>query len=609
MDYRAEIRGHKGTPHSMSNCSLQDAQRVLTWIAKNTGFWESSLQLKNSPLGGVGVFTTTELEEPAMEPKILLRLYKRSLLSAMNSCIGNLVTDEELDGVLALILSFIYERDQGDASPWSEYISTIRYHNDKGQLILPPSLWSKGEKSLLYGSELELMGGLDDEEMQVAYETACSFALKQSESASLPVPYEFDIIDKTEEELLDKYNTFVAISHQIAARDFEVDEFHQVALCPGADLFNHSVRNNARFESLFDVCIQCGDSLCDHLMEERDHAEEMDDDDDDEHGHGHDEDEDSDLELSQDYEDQQDDEQNDDKQEEDDEQQEQEEGDEEEEPEFEGTMEEFITMIESAIEEEKIQAQHEREQEQEQEQQSSQPKLFDDDKPIDADACVDIVLHHSAKQGDELFNTYGDFSNAVLLSKYGFVIPGNTNDIVSLGMEFIRLKKKKQYSRMFSWWEAEGYDAVRDLLHTSKHDDDHEHGGCDDDGCDDDDGCCGGAEDEQVPSWSMEMKLEKSGEPSPLTFALAKLLSLNTAEFTKFIGKGTKINLQLLTMSSAKAYKLLSAIVEERSKVYTGAKFTKLLKSKNDREQMAAQLVLDELAIIERATLFFNKRS
>jgi hypothetical protein len=568
----------------MSNCILPDAKCVVDWIKENSGFWEPSLEVRESPLGGVGVFATRAME-PSTEQTVLLRLHKDSLLSSKKSCIANIITDEEIDGVLALILSFIYEREQRENSPWAPYINTIKYHDAKGKLILPPSLWEKEQQSLLSGTELEFMGGLDDEETQMAYERSCSFALSQHElsKGSIPLPFEFDIIDKEESELLNKYEQFVAIAHQIAARDFEIDEFHEVALCPGADLFNHSVRNSVRFESLFDVCNQCGDTICDHLMTGGDIEEVK----------GHSEEENSDIDEDQDQEDN--DLHYDDV--------EQEEGEEDEEPEFEGTMEEFIEAIESALAEEKKFESEQLEEEQ------PHPQLFDNEKPIEADDCCDIVLHHFCQPGDELFNTYGDFSNSVLLSKYGFVIPNNPNDVVGLGIQFLKLKKKKQFSRVFDWWDQEGCDIMRDYLHSSKHSQDHAHDDCESN-CGDcgEDGCCGD-EDSDIPNWSMEMKLQHSGEPTPLTFALGKLLSLNSAEVQKFLGKKTKVNPQFLTTTSTKAYKLLAQLVAERKKMYGDANYRKLVKSKNYREKAAAQLVLDELDIIDRATQFINKRA
>lgn len=571
----------------MSNCTVANAKDVVQWINTNTGYWEPSLELKASPLGGVGVFATRAMD-PLDEP-VLLRLHKDSLLSPMKSCIANLLTDGQIDGMLALSLAFIYEREQGDKSPWAAYIKSIEYSNGK-ELILPPSLWSKAKHSLLQGTELAMMGGLDEEEMQQTYELACSFALSHQEH--VPLPYEFDIIDKDDAILLNKYQQYVAIVNQIASRDFEIDQFHEVALCPGADLFNHSVRNNVRFESLFDVCGQCGESVCDHMVPIEDGEHDG--------GDTSDSGEDSDLDLDEVIGD------DDDKLNGEDSNEDAEDEEEAEEPEFEGTIEEFIEVIETAIEEERNQEPEKPE--------VSGPQLYDEDhKPIDVDNCCDIVLQHKVQLGDELFNTYGDYNSSILLTKYGFVIPGNANDQVGLGMQFLKLKKKKQYSAAFAWWDSEGYAMMRDFLSPKGcddddcggcgHDDDHDDGpnGCGDAGCEDD--CCGS----ESPSWTMEVILENSGEPSPMAYSLCKLLSLNNAEFQKLI-KG-KPNSQLLTTSSSKAYKLLLEIVKERSKVYTDAPWSKMLKSKDIQLQMIAQLVSDEQTIISKATKYITKRT
>lgn len=253
----------------MSNTTLENANKVVSWIESNHGYWNSDvLEIKESKVGGIGVFAKKDLD-PTLTPELLLRLPKESILSAEKSSIANLILEEEIEGALALIIGFIYEKHYGNDSPWFEYIDTIHYKDSKGDLILPPSLWTKKEKLLFKGSELEIMGALDDEENKSAYENACTFALNQHEiSSAIPIPWELDIEGKDDDEVLIKYKNFIAISHAIASRDFEIDAFHQVALVPGADLFNHTNKPTVRFESVFDVCGMCGSSApCDHMQE------------------------------------------------------------------------------------------------------------------------------------------------------------------------------------------------------------------------------------------------------------------------------------------------------------------------------------------------------
>ncbi|CDR40037.1 CYFA0S04e02234g1_1 [Cyberlindnera fabianii] len=604
----------------MSNTSLQNAEKVIQWIKSNDGFWdEAALELRQSPLGGVGVFAKENMD-PSIENRVLLRLHKDTLLSFQKSYVANLIIEEQIEGALALVLAFIYEKHKLEESPWKDYISTIDYIDSKGKPILPPSLWKNNQKLMLQGTELEMMGALDESENQDAFERACTFAINQHESSggAIEIPYELDIVGKEDDEVKERYEHFIAISHAVASRDFEIDEFHQVALCPGADLFNHEIRNNVRFESYFEVCVMCGALACDHVGLPEDNEgpdDEMMSDDEEEDENENESDPGSEVEDHEKLEEHDSDPEHSNSELDDGDEagvgpeENSEEEEEEEEEVFDGPIEDFITHIEAQFEKEK------EEMKQEQEQEDAKypgPKLniHDLNKTPHPDECCDIVLHKKVSAGDELFNTYGDFSNTILLSKYGFVIPGNVNDTVSLGLQILKLKKKKQFSRHFQWWEEAGYDIMREYINKkSKHHHDHEDGceeGCED-GCQD--GCCDDEEeDDEVPSWSMEMRLLNNGEPSPLTFALLKLLSFNAPELHKFLQKKTKINLQLLTTNGSKAYKMLAELVDSREKLYADMDFKKFAKKGGYREKLAAQLVLDELSIIKRAKNVIKKQ-
>lgn len=616
----------------MSNTTLDNAQRVVTWIKDNNGYWNSDvLEIKESKVGGIGVFAKTDLD-PTLTPKLLLRLPKESILSASKSSIANLLLEEEIEGALALIIAFIYEKHFGESSPWFEYIKTIDYKDPKGELILPPSLWTGKQKALFKGSEIELMGALDDEENKAAYETACTFALNQHEiSSAIPIPWELDIEDKDDKEVFEKYKTFIAISHGIASRDFEIDQFHQIALVPGADLFNHTNKPTVRFESVFDVCPMCGSSgPCDHM------DEESDDEADDESGEESGDEDDEDIEMEEGEEEVEEEgvEQENIDEEVEEEGEEQEEGGSEDEDEDGPIDEAFIEKIEKALEREKDeQARLDEEDKASEDEEDEETKslILDAEQggKVFPDDCCDIVLTKKVAKGEEIFNTYGDFSNSILLSKYGFVIPDNNDEQIGLGIQFIKYQKanKKLYAKHFDWWESQGYEMTREFFNKKKNE---SHHGCEDEDCEDEDcndnqngcndGCCSGGggnghgdheeEDvEEVPSWTLEVAVDSTGEPTPLTYALVKLLSLNKLELSKFLKKPEKANLQLLTTSSSKAYKILKEIIEARLKQYDDEiKYEKFLKSKNTRERLAAQLVSHEKSILQNALKSVSKK-
>ncbi|CCH45641.1 hypothetical protein BN7_5226 [Wickerhamomyces ciferrii] len=617
----------------MSNTSLEDAKKVIHWIQTNQGFWNSDLlEIKESKLGGIGVFAKKDIE-PTLKPELLLRLPKDSIFSAKKSSIANLLYEENLDGALALIIAFIYENHFGENSPWFEYLKTIIYKDQDNELILPPSLWTKSQKSLLKGSELEILGSLDDEENKSAYETACTFALNQNEiSSSIPIPWEFDIQDKEDQEIFEKYKNFIAISHAIASRDFEIDSFHQVAMVPGADLFNHTNKPHVRFESVFDVCEMCGsagpcdciesegeeddEDMDDEEMSEEDDNEEGEDEEDndnEEEGEGNIQEQDPE-ELSEHSDHEHSDHDHDDEESD----SEPEDSDVEENRPID---EQMISKIEAALELEK---QEELKQKKEQEHDSENKEMImenDAGGKIFPDECCDIVLMKKVSKGEEIFNTYGDFNNSILLSKYGFVIPDNSDESINLGLECLKLKKtnKKLYSKQFEWWESKGYELMREFFNLKKNnccddedcDDDHGNDDHKDDGCKD--ACCGGEGElpegvEEIPNWTLEVNIDSTGEPNQLTYALCKLLSLNKLELNKFL-KNQEKGLQVLTTNNSKAFKILKELLTWRLNQYDSEiKYEKLLKSKNYREKLIAQLIIHEQNIIKKSLQNISKK-
>lgn len=586
----------------MTNSSVEDARKVVQWVQSNLGFWNDKLEVKESKLGGVGVFAKQDLTNLNEDlPIVLMRIAKESLLSTRTCCINNLLYERQFDGTLGLVLGVIYELDQLDQSPWSDYLSSFKYTDSKGRLILPPGLWTKEEKFLLRGTELEIMGGLDDEQDKSVYETACEFAISIKELVK--PPYCLDIEDVGDEKLQHKYQTFVAISRVISSRDFEVDAFHEIGLVPGADLFNHDLKPTVRFESFGDVCEMCGSVAgCDHMAQEDGCA-----DDDCQDGccggrepqdpHGCEDsacdgceedradgckDQCCEKELNEDEDDCED--------------------DSESESEIEEIDEidlEYVNNLELKLYKRKQQeekaSQEMREQDRKLLEESGQniPPIEFSGKQIEADECVDIILTNNVKAGDELFNSYGKFNNSVLLSKYGFVIPDNRNDYVGLGMEFLKIRKenKKLYSRQFAWWESQGYLLFKDYLNTKKNandDDEEEH--------DDED---------NENTWTLDVQVGYKGEPSQVTQGLIKLLTMSHLELDKFIKKDeSKINFGTLLTKSGKYNKLLKDILLKRRSKYS--EIPANLKFKSERVKMAVTLAKSEKEIIERALKLCN---
>ncbi|KAH3676454.1 hypothetical protein WICPIJ_009110 [Wickerhamomyces pijperi] len=629
----------------MSVTSLQDAQDVIGWIKSNNGHFNTDLlEIRPSPLGGIGVFAKQDIQlTEDMPPPVLLRLHKDSLLSSQKSCVANLLYESQITGALALVIAFIYELELKELSPWWGFIKSIKYIDDKGHPILPPSAWSKNEKDLFQGSEIEMQGYLSVSELLESYEKACLFAVRHSleSKGMISTPDILAIQTPQDEDIVDgKFQQFIAISHALASRNFEIDAFHEVALVPGADLFNHTNEPSVRFESVYEVCEACGafEGGCEHVM-----ISDYEDDEDnscqdaccggEEHEQEHEQESEDDDDENMDIEE-----------------------DEEELIHFEGTMEEFITHIEQEIQEE-IEENRMEDLEEEASLEAAKksginielysPEIKDiDGKIIHPNACVDITLTRSVSKGEEIFNTYGELSNVVLLNKYGFVIEQNEFDTVSLGDAFGKLRRfrKGLFRAHFKWWEERGYDLVKRYLQEIASDEEEEdeendcNDGCCSDGDEDsdnrhghdhqEDGCCGGDEphshghdgeqeqdedeEDEENSWDSNLDLLSTSEPNAICLALLRLLTLHKVQLIQFVKRGEELIPWLLKPGfknpamSRRMQRIWRDVLSFRLQEYEYCDFKDvsiedLEDVRDDRLQFIKSIVGHEYKILERA--------
>ncbi|KAG7818959.1 hypothetical protein KL928_002827 [Ogataea angusta] len=232
--------------------STIDPSKVISWLRQphNKAFWHTDLQVRHTQ-HGVGVFASRRIEPGT----VLLSVPKTSILSAHNSCIANLLCDAQIYGMHALVIAFLYEKNVGAASPWSDYIESINFAG----AMLPPCMWDAEAKSLLAGTEADLMGVLDSTELVAHYELARRFANQHAPMISAPA------------ELAD-LSQFAAVVLAVASRAFEIDHFHLSGLVPGADLFNHHPDGHGlvHFEALAEVCPDCGKLDCGHGSDDSD---------------------------------------------------------------------------------------------------------------------------------------------------------------------------------------------------------------------------------------------------------------------------------------------------------------------------------------------------
>jgi hypothetical protein len=269
------------------------------------------------------------------------------------------------------------------------------------------------------------------------------------------------IFHRDQLETFYSFDSFCKTSTLVSSRAFEVDAYHENAMVPFADIFNHrSGDEHVHFETDFDVCDACGAlEYCDHRFLESDFSEN--DNEDDEWDDV--EDAEEDIEESEG-------EGEEDKEDEDEDEEHEEESDQE------------LQDLE-ALEEEGVDFW----------------KDEDNEQP-EKDTC-DLVMDRSAKKGEELFNTYGDHPNIVLLSKYGFCEEENSNDFVTVDEDMVvdacvdqltKILKEKgvkateeqvvNYVRMrwefFIMNESNFLPDQEDDISEGENEEDHEEGGC-----------------------------------------------------------------------------------------------------------------------------------
>lgn len=529
-----------------------NVQELLDWFEDPTNrcyFNNDLLAVRPSAISsGVGVFAKkTQSPVPAEsdvdESNLLLRVHKSMVLSPQTSTISNLLYEHGLSGMYGLVLSFIYEKQLGDKSPWSVYLNTINYTDSKGNLILPLCLHSEKEKSILRGTEVELMGGLESDDLLAHFEVSCQFAKDVNKDTGLPIPHAL------REE---NFNEFAAVTMAVASRAFEVDNYIELALVPGADLFNHDAHGeeNVHFVTLGEVCPYCGkEDGCWHgdygppdSEEEGDDDEEDDDEERDRENYTHPRGEEENSNESD-------------------------ESEIEEIEEIEEITMDYIEKLERELEEEKT-----REDEEDKEDESSIEDNGDDSEEFDhneffmnPDECCDIVLEKKIIKNKEVYNTYGELPNAILLVKYGFAVEDNAYETVCVGPQIVQFRKANpDTEERLDWWSCMGWILLREEEKNESKEEDEEDDDDEDSEEEDED-----EDEDEEESWLFQCKVEYPGRINSQLRAVASLLTMTTENFEKLIGDencdGEMIMNELVKKKPSKeCKKLLKAWIQER---------------------------------------------
>lgn len=532
---------------------------LLEWFQDPTNrcyFNFDLLSVKKSPISsGVGVFAKkTQNPIPANEDveenNLLLRVHKSMVLSSQTSTISNLLYEYKLSGMYGLVLSFIYEKQLGSKSPWFIYLNSINYKDNKNNLILPLCLYSENEKKILKGTEIEFMGGLDSIDLKNHFKISCEFA-KNIENI-LPIP------NCLNEET--GFNEFSAITMAIASRAFEIDNFIELGLVPGADLFNHDANGleNVHFVTLGEVCPYCGkEEGCwhedfgppDSEDEENEEEEEIDD------------------ELMEDI-------------------KEEIENNEEMGKEKENNIEQIEEITMDYIENMEKELKEEKEKEEAEKREEEGNDSDDDNDDFDyrefylnPDECCDIVLERKIVKNKEIFNTYGELPNAVLLVKYGFAVEDNIYDSICLGPQIVNYKKEHpEVEEKIDWWSCMGWILLREQEKAEEEDDEEADEEADEEDDEDDENDMEEEdEEEEGESWLYQCRIEHPGKANKQLTAVSRLLTLSTEEFEDMIGDedcdGEMIMKKLVNAKGSKESKtLLKKWIQERQSNIGGGK-------------------------------------
>lgn len=489
---------------------------LLEWFQdpSNRSYFNTDLLcIKQSAVSsGVGVFAkksqnAVPSEADEEENNLLLRVHKSMVLSAQTCTLSNLLYDHGLSGMYGLVLAFIYERELKELSPWHVYLNTINYRDSKGNLILPLCLYSEKDKKLLQGSEVEFMGGLDCDDLESHFQISRQFAQDIHAEVGMPVP---DVLKEGS-----SIEEFGAITMAVASRAFEIDNYIPLGLVPGADLFNHDPYGdeNVHFVTLGEVCPFCGTADgCWHGDLGPPDSEEESEAEDEEGG-----DEETDADMNETAAEESDGEEDD---------------DEEEVEELEEITMDYVARIEKELKEEKEQEQAAKEEEEGENEDEDE----DDDSGtygeffLNADECCDIVLERKIVKNKEVFNTYGELPNSVLLVKYGFAVEDNPYDSISLGPQIVSYgREHPELEERIDWWSCMGWVLLREEEKLDEESDDEEGDEALEEEGDDEE------EDDEEESWLFHCRIDHPGKPNQQLRAVSTLFTMPQQDFDALI--------------------------------------------------------------------------
>lgn len=494
---------------------LTKYDNLIKYMVDNEINLSKSIEIRSSDLGGVGVFAKIDIPPDTL----LLQVPKSEVLSPSTCGIANLLHSAQLDGMIGLTVAYIFEKCQGKASPWFEYLETI--HSSESL----PRFWSNKEKSQFSGTEIEFMGGLDTEEINDVFENSVLPFMRQNISCF------------PNNEKYMNIQGYIEAVEQVSSRAFEVDVFRGLSLVPGACLFNHGGYESVHFVSQSEVCDICGEEYCDHIAYEeieqaRNHMKNS------SQAIGNEKEiETHDMKIL--------------------------------------NIKDLHTLDSKLLDSESIEEENSDEE--------------DDDNDEYPDTC-DIVSVKLIPKGTEILNTYGYYSNGILLARYGFAIWDNPHETISVTKELVSLAKSLNLYSRIKWW-SKNYQHYLFQLESEGSENEFN-------------------EDDKPTSWQETLEILSNGQ---LSLGLEKLLTILSLSPNKYLATQAKAKKGNFSLSTVSVGKMALAIISKRAARYhdgnmSSIDYERVLETTDDSKTRLIAIVRGtEKLVLERAKLLLKK--
>ncbi|KAJ3021328.1 UNVERIFIED_CONTAM: hypothetical protein HDU68_009691 [Siphonaria sp. JEL0065] len=406
----------------------------------------------------------------ALKPEAILgSIPKVSCLSVKNCAIADLIDEADFVGTLALTLALLFERTHNLAhpdrpSPWTPYLNSLP------QRAPTPLFWSDQNLSLL--SQTDTPATIYKTSLRSDFDTLILPFLVKNPSLFPPT------LRSTEEYWQD----FQDASSIVTSRAFAIDTFHGDALVPLADLFNHkSGAEHVHIQGDGDVCVFCGavEGGCDCLWSDDEEEGEHEHDHeggccggDEGHEHGEEEEDDDEMteeelsglsikelktilkqigvdssdclykkdlvaKLLENYNESKNEKGRKGGKQKEDEEDEEEEWEDEDGSDDEEHDDEWLFKLEEPIPDLVDTAGGKKKKGGNNKPAPPRYNIQDEDQEQEVEDSLEISIVRPVKPNGEIYNIYGDHTNAKLLNLYGFAEQDNPNNTVKVNIEYL----------------------------------------------------------------------------------------------------------------------------------------------------------------------------